>query len=208
MVGVVLGGLLAIPVTLAILLFGFQRDPLHVTPKVPDGLRFLLPSRFRSAGMDRRTDQTIFGPGRLTLDQIPTPDTAAAAADEPDPGPGVPPAPAPTIVDEGELGGEAIVPPSAAPTADIGGAGSGLPASPPPHPIDEVELVVDLVEVRVGLLPAFGLLLDLRLNSTVDCCGLHDHNVLHAQHAVNKFFQPTGPGAGGKMAKTMNDGPV
>jgi hypothetical protein len=149
MVGVVIGGLLAIPVTLAILLFGFQRDPLHVTPKVPDGLRFLLPSRFRSAGMDRRTDQTSFGPGLLTLAQIPTPDAAAAAADEPDPEPGVPPAPSPTIVDEGELAGEAIVPPSAAPTP-VGGADSGLPASPPPHPIDEVELVVDPVSVDAG----------------------------------------------------------
>jgi len=148
MVGVVIGGLLAIPVTLAILLFGFQRDPLHLTPKVPDGLRFLLPSRFRSAGMDRRTDQTSFGPGRLTLDQIPAPNAAAAAADEPNPDPGVPPAP--TIVDEGELAGGAIVPPPAALAAQVGGADSGLPASPPPHPIDEVELVVDPVSVDAG----------------------------------------------------------
>jgi hypothetical protein len=35
---------------------------------------------------------------------------------------------------------------------------------------------------------SLGLLLDLRLNSTVDCCGLHAPNVLHAQHAVKEFF--------------------
>ena len=150
MVGVVIGGLLAIPVTLAILLFGFQRDPLQITPKVPDGLRFILPSRFRSAGMDRRTDSTTIVPGRLTLDQIPTPDAAAAAADEPNPEPGVPPAPELTIVDEGELAGGAIVPTSAAPAGDVGGADSGLPASPPPHRFDEVELVVDPVSVDAG----------------------------------------------------------
>jgi len=149
MVGVVIGGLLAIPVTLAILLFGFQRDPLHLTPKVPDGLRFLLPSRFRSAGIDRRTDPTTTVPGRLTLDQIPAPNAAAAGANEPDPEPGVPPAP--TIVDEGELAGGAIVPPSAAPAAQVGGADSELPASPPPHPIDDVELVVDPVSVDAGI---------------------------------------------------------
>jgi len=151
MVGVVIGGLLAIPVTLAILLFGFQRDPLHLTPKVPDGLRFLLPSRFRSAAMDRRTDSTTTVPGRLTLDQIPTPAAAVTAADEPNPEPGVPPAPELTIVDEGELAGGAIVPPAAAPAAHVGGADSGLPASPPPHPIDEVELVVDPVSVDAGI---------------------------------------------------------
>jgi hypothetical protein len=150
MVGVVIGGLLAIPVTLAILLFGFQRDPFHVTPKVPDGLRFLLPSRFRSAGMDRRTDQTTARPGRLTLDQIPPPNAAAAAADGPDPEPAVPPAPAATIVDEGELVGGAIVTASGAPTDDLGGAERGPPASPPPHPIEEVELVVDPVSVDAG----------------------------------------------------------
>jgi hypothetical protein len=150
MVGVVIGGVLAIPVTLAILLFGFQRDPLHVTPKVPEGLRFLLPSRFRSAGMDRRTDQATPAPGRLTLDQIPTPDAAATAAVDPDPEPAVPPAPAATIVDEAELVGGAIVTASDAPADDGGGAERGLPASLPPHPIDEVELVVDPVSVDAG----------------------------------------------------------
>ena len=150
MVGVVIGGVLAIPVTLAILLFGFQRDPLHITPKVPDGLRFLLPSRFRSVGEERRTDKTTGGPGRLTLDQIPTPDSAATAAVEPDPEPAVPPAPAATIVDEAELVGGAIVTASDAPADDVGGAERGLPASLPPHPIDEVELVVDPVSVDAG----------------------------------------------------------
>jgi hypothetical protein len=38
---------------------------------------------------------------------------------------------------------------------------------------------------------SLGLLLDLRLNSTVNCCGLHNHNVLHTQHAVKEFFHTT-----------------
>lgn len=46
-VGVVLGGVLAIPVTLAILLWGFQRDPLGVAKSVPEGMRFMLPRAVR-----------------------------------------------------------------------------------------------------------------------------------------------------------------
>lgn len=47
LLGVVLGGVLAIPVTLAILLWGFQRDPLGVARSVPEGMRFLLPQKVR-----------------------------------------------------------------------------------------------------------------------------------------------------------------
>lgn len=71
-IGVVLGGVLAIPVTLAILLFGFQRDPFQITPRVPVGLRFLLPSRFRSVGVERRVEGVARAPGGMTLDQLPT----------------------------------------------------------------------------------------------------------------------------------------
>lgn len=52
-VGVILGGVLAIPVTLAILLWGFQRDPLGVATTFPEPLRFLLPRKVRGAQPSR-----------------------------------------------------------------------------------------------------------------------------------------------------------
>ncbi len=144
MVGVMIGGLLAIPVTLAILLYGFQRDPLHVTPKVPDGLRFLLPSRFRSAGEERRTDKTTGGPGRLTLDQISSPPATGTTTAEPVPESSITAATATPAPVEG-----AIAPPPA-PADAVELAGSGLPATPQPQPIEDVEIVVDPVLVDAG----------------------------------------------------------
>ena len=157
MVGVVIGGLLAIPVTLAILLFGFQRDPLHLTPNVPDGLRFLLPSRFRSAGIERRTDQMTGGPGRLTLDQIPSPSATETPPAEPAPEPSTNPTPATQVSLEEEPAGAAHVPaPVPVDAAEI--AAGGLPTSPQPQPqpIDEVEIVVDPVLVDAGSSPPEG----------------------------------------------------
>ncbi len=151
MVGVVIGGVLAIPVTLAILLFGFQRDPLQITPKVPNGLRFLLPSRFRSAGEERRTDKTTGGPGRLTLDQISSPPAKGTTTAEPVPAPSIAPAAATPAPVEGALVEGAIAPaPAPADAAEL--AGSGLPASPQPQPqpIEELEIVVDPVLVDAG----------------------------------------------------------
>jgi hypothetical protein len=50
LVGVVLGGAMAIPVTMAILIWGFGRDPFNLTPMLPDSVAFLLPAKFRPAG--------------------------------------------------------------------------------------------------------------------------------------------------------------
>jgi hypothetical protein len=150
LVGVVIGGMLAIPVTLAILLFGFQRDPLHLTPNVPDGLRFLLPSRFRSASVERRTDQPTGGPERLTLDQLPSSPATQSSSAEPTPEPSITPAPATQASLEGELAGGTSVPtPASVDEAQLSAAG-GLPSSPQPQSIDEVEIVVDPVPVVVG----------------------------------------------------------
>jgi hypothetical protein len=52
LIGVVLGGGLAIPVTLAILVWGFGKDPFKVTPLLPESLSFLLPAKFRPAARD------------------------------------------------------------------------------------------------------------------------------------------------------------
>lgn len=47
--GVVFGGALAIPITLAILLWGLGKDPFGIAAKVPDSLSFLLPPALRPA---------------------------------------------------------------------------------------------------------------------------------------------------------------
>lgn len=47
MLGVVLGGAMAIPITLAILIWGFKKDPFKVTKYVPDTVAFLLPAQFQ-----------------------------------------------------------------------------------------------------------------------------------------------------------------
>jgi hypothetical protein len=47
MIGVVAGGVMAIPITMAILLWGFQKDPFGVAKQVPESMSFLLPQKFR-----------------------------------------------------------------------------------------------------------------------------------------------------------------
>jgi hypothetical protein len=50
LVGVVLGGALAIPITLAILIWGLGKDPFNLAPMLPESVAFLLPAKFRPAG--------------------------------------------------------------------------------------------------------------------------------------------------------------
>jgi hypothetical protein len=47
MIGIVLGGLMALPITYAILVWGFQKDPFKFTKMVPPGMAFLLPEKFQ-----------------------------------------------------------------------------------------------------------------------------------------------------------------
>lgn len=62
--GIVLGGLLSIPVAYAILLWGFHRDPFRVGAALPEGMRFLVPAKVRGAS----------GRSRLpSLDRLPPP---------------------------------------------------------------------------------------------------------------------------------------
>ena len=140
-VGVVLGGMLAIPVTLAILLFGFQRDPLRITPHLPAAVRSFLPARFRSAVVERRPDNDAGGAGRLTLDQIPA---VSSSGDAPSDG-----ASQPVASDPVAPAIDATLSLPADPPADetVAVPDAGLPTQPPAHPVDEVEIVV----VPVGL---------------------------------------------------------
>jgi hypothetical protein len=50
MISIVLGGAMAIPVTLGILVWGFGKDPFGTTKHVPDQLAFLLPAKFQRGG--------------------------------------------------------------------------------------------------------------------------------------------------------------
>lgn len=47
MIGIALGGVLSIPITLAILIYGLGRDPFGVTKQVPPAVAFLLPAKFQ-----------------------------------------------------------------------------------------------------------------------------------------------------------------
>ncbi len=47
LIGIVLGGLMAIPITYAILIWGFQKDPFKLAAMVPEEVAFLLPQKFQ-----------------------------------------------------------------------------------------------------------------------------------------------------------------
>jgi hypothetical protein len=75
MVGIVMGGAMAIPITLAILIWGFHKDPFKVTKHVPESVAFLLPQKFQRGGLK----QVAGGPNLSTapsLDDLPSADTS------------------------------------------------------------------------------------------------------------------------------------
>jgi len=66
---IVLGGMLSLPVTYAILLWGFQRDPLRLAPSLPASVRAWVPGGARGgAGAPQ---------GRPSIDRLPMPGDAA-----------------------------------------------------------------------------------------------------------------------------------
>ncbi|MFM9058126.1 MAG: hypothetical protein ACKOSQ_03180 [Planctomycetaceae bacterium] len=78
MIGVVLGGLMAIPITLAILIYGLGKDPFGVTKKVPAEAAFLLPEKFRPGYKKPRASAATAAAGADAdagsgLDSLPTP---------------------------------------------------------------------------------------------------------------------------------------
>ena len=91
LVGIVAGGLLAIPITLGILLWGFGRDPFGVAALVPDSLAFLVPNQFRPA------DFGPVGPVALAVAE------PVAAGAEP-----APPAEPLSAADEADAGDDAL----------------------------------------------------------------------------------------------------
>jgi hypothetical protein len=93
MVGVVLGGLMALPITYAILLWGFQKDPFKLGQQVPSQLAFLLPQKLQPGYKPpRKANASPSLDAAPSLDDLPladdpsppaAPEPAAMAAAEP-----------------------------------------------------------------------------------------------------------------------------
>lgn len=125
MLGVVLGGAMAIPITMAILIWGLQKDPFKVTELawVQDYGGFLLPAKFRPGATKKSSTQ----PGGSPLDQL----AGMKAADVDSPAPDVSPEPQPEEPVPLPLG-----PPEDA-VATVDGTTDATPVSPPePEPLD------------------------------------------------------------------------
>ena len=85
MIGVVAGGVMAIPITMAILIWGFQRDPFGIAKQVPESVAFLLPQKFQP-GFKKRA-AALGAPAAPSLDDLaaatPTLDAASTGTGEP-----------------------------------------------------------------------------------------------------------------------------
>jgi hypothetical protein len=78
MVGVVLGGLMALPITYAILIWGFQKDPFKLGKQVPSQLAFLLPQKLQPGYKPpRKADAGPSLDAAPSLDDLPSADAAS-----------------------------------------------------------------------------------------------------------------------------------
>jgi hypothetical protein len=87
MIGVVLGGLLALPITFAILIWGFRKDPLNLVRHVPESAAFLFPQELVGGGRPK-VDGVAGGPTLddvpdVAVDEPPAPEGEAPAAEPP-----------------------------------------------------------------------------------------------------------------------------
>jgi hypothetical protein len=130
LLGVVGGGVMAIPITLGILIWGFQKDPFKVTKYVPQEVAFLLPAKFQKGYV-----KPLEGGPDLSkapsLDDLPSSDTA------------VPDSPMP------DLGTEEPPPAEPAPEVDVAALTPAEPPAPPPAPEPE-PLDVSALETAVA----------------------------------------------------------
>lgn len=72
MIGVVLGGLMALPITYAILIWGFQKDPFKLAKLVPPEVAFLLPQKFQPGYTKPANDSVESRKKGSPLDNLPT----------------------------------------------------------------------------------------------------------------------------------------
>ncbi len=84
MVGVVLGGLMALPITYAILIWGFQKDPFKLGKQVPSQLAILLPQKLQPGYKPpRKADAGPNLDAAPSLDDLPSADEPMPTTPEP-----------------------------------------------------------------------------------------------------------------------------
>jgi len=74
MIGVVLGGLMALPITYAILIWGFQKDPFKLTKSLPKEVAFLLPAKFQPVARPAGGPKITGGPSLDDVANVPVPE--------------------------------------------------------------------------------------------------------------------------------------
>lgn len=151
LVGVALGGMMAIPITLAILIYGLGKDPFGVTKQVPEQVAFLLPEKFRPGYKKPAAPKPgADAAGPSALDALPT---VPEIAPEPEP---AEPADVASV-------DEPVMPDDAAPEPepDLAAVAAGLddlgakpePAGPPPLDTGSLD---DAVTEAAALCAAIG----------------------------------------------------
>jgi hypothetical protein len=135
MIGVVLGGVMAIPITLGILIWGFQKDPFKVTKHVPESVAFLLPQKFqpgfKKSGLAQGGTRTVSPLDALGTGGGAAEETSSSEGDVPDLTVDQPlPAPA----SEPSVDDVAVVPPADGETFEDPLAAAAQPAVTPASP--------------------------------------------------------------------------
>lgn len=97
-IGIALGGLLALPITFAILIWGFRKDPLQIVRNVPESMAFLFPQELVSGG---RSSPVGLG-AAPTLDDVPEVVDAGGPGETPEPPIPAEPAGEPPMQPDGE----------------------------------------------------------------------------------------------------------
>ncbi|MEI6240551.1 MAG: hypothetical protein WCR51_09180 [Planctomycetia bacterium] len=133
LVGIVLGGLMAIPITYAILIWGFQKDPFKLVGMVPEQVAFLLPQKLQP-GFKK--------PGGPRLDAASALDNLPDAVEPAEPVP-VEPADPEVLAEDAPgkpvpSGDGATVPGPAAPEDSLVEPRPPAPASQPPASFDDI----------------------------------------------------------------------
>jgi hypothetical protein len=86
LIAIVLGGVMAIPITYAILIWGFQRDPFKLAGMMPEQVAFLLPQKLQP-GFRKSGGPKLDAPSALddlpNVADTPEPPTEPAAGDDP-----------------------------------------------------------------------------------------------------------------------------
>jgi hypothetical protein len=156
LIGVVLGGALAIPVTFAILIWGFGKDPFNLVPMLPESVAFLLPAKFQPAGAAAGLPQlpslddivgTSPGGGEGTADD----EAALPSADDL---PGIEPEPEPTdltAIDPAPPAGDPVMDLVDEPVLSVPPPVAVEPVLPPaPEPLDLERLGAAIAEAQAA----------------------------------------------------------